>query len=348
MNKKHRKMNRFNLILFLIISIFIEVGAQDITPEMLGFSEYTLSNDGLGNVNYFISKSETTSQKPLLVYLDGSGPYPLFQKLEKGIGSTVVINFQELSKKYRILLISKPGIPFIDKVSKNENGFPKYEPTSEYIEKLSLDWRVNSANRVINHILENEIIKTEIVIAMGFSEGAQVVPKLASINKQIDAIMLFSGNGLTQLYDPLLSARINAAKGRLSEIEAQKQIDSLFKTYKEILKHPENTERKWYGHTYKRWASFAKNEPLKYLLQLNIPIYLVNGSLDENPVSSADYIQLEFIRHAKDNLTYKTYPNYSHQFNELSIENNQVVALIPKINEVMDEAFNWLQNKLEN
>lgn len=332
-------------IILIVIFFPTLVISQEIKPEMLGFTSYKYENEELGKVNYYLSNSDSLKSKPLLVYLDGSGPYPLFQKLERGIGSTVVIDFQKLTKKYRILLISKPGVPFIDEVSKNENGFPIYDPPQEYVNKFSLDWRVDSAHNIINHILEKKMVETNTVIAMGFSEGAQVVPKLAAINSNIDVIMLFSGNGLTQFYDPLLSARLNAAKGKLTQSEAQNQVDSLFVKYKEILSDPNNTEKNWYGHTYKRWASFATNEPLKYLLKLKIPIYLANGSLDENPVSSADYIKLEFIMNNKTNLTYDTYPNFDHQFNEVIMENGNVKDVKPKISEVMNAAFDWLEQK---
>ena len=344
-----KRIELIKLIVFLIaLCSLSSIYSQEISPEMLGFTQYKFKNEGLGEVNYYLSKSDSSKSKPLLIYLDGSGPYPLFQKLERGIGSTVVIDFQKLSKDYRLLLISKPGVPFIDEVSKNENGFPIYDPPQEYVNRLSLDWRVDSANVIINYILQNKLVETDTVIAMGFSEGAQVVPKLAAINSNIDVIMLFSGNGLTQFYDPLLSARLNAAKGNLSETEAQHQIDSLFIKYNEILQDPKNTKKEWYGHTYKRWASFASNEPLKYLLQLDIPIYLANGSLDENPISSTDYIKLEFIRNNKANLTYKTYPNYNHQFNEMTMENGTVKDVQPKINNVIAEAFKWLQNQISN
>ena len=55
-------------------------------------------------------------------------------------------------------------------------------------------------------------------------------------------------------------------------------------------------------------------------------------------------MQLEFIRRHKDNLTYKTYPSYDHQFNELQFENGLFKQAIPKIQQVMQEAFSWLNN----
>lgn len=80
------------------------------------------------------------------------------------------------------------------------------------------------------------------------------------------------------------------------------------------------------------------------MLALNILIYIANGSLDENSVSSADYIQLGFIKNGKENLTYKTYPNHDDQFNEIITKDGQFVDAIPKLDMVMTSAFEWLES----
>jgi len=329
---------RFHLFILFISNAF----SQDLTPDMLGFEAFSFENEELGKVDYYLSKG--SKELPLLVYLDGSGPFPLFQQTDRGIGSTVVIDFQNLSKEYRILLISKPGVPFVDKVGIDADGFPKYDAPEEYTNNLTLDWRVKSANKAINEILEKKVVDSDNIILLGFSEGAQVAPHLAVVNNNVSHILLFGGNGLNQLFDLIISARMNAKIGKITEKEAQKNIDSLFVQYRQIYKNPKNTEKAWWGHSYARWSSFTNKNPLDALVELDIPIYIAKGSLDENSVLSADYIQLEFIRRGKDNLTYKTYPSYDHQFNEIQFENGQFKQAIPKIQEVMQEAFLWLNN----
>lgn len=316
--------------------------AQEITPEKLGFSSNTLMVEKIGEVDYYLSIDSINISKPLLVYLDGSGAFPLFQKISKGIGSTVVLDFNELKNDYRILLISKPGIPFIDTVGNDDNGFPLYEEPSEYKEKLSLNWRVSTADNIIDYLIDKKLISPSKVVVLGFSEGAQVAPFLARTNKNVTHLLLFGGNGLNQFFDPIISVRMKAITGQLSEAEAQKDIDSLFTQYESIYNDPLSTNKNWWGHTYKRWSSFTQEDPYKCLLDLNIPIYFANGSLDENSVLSADYIKLEFIKNRKQNLTYKTYSSYDHQFNEIVFEKGEFKETIPRLTSVMGEAFRWL------
>ncbi len=336
------KMKKLIFTLILIVTL-INTNAQNITPKILGFSEYKIEDDTLGNVNFYLSKSD--KKLPLLVYLEGSGAFPLFQKTEQGLGSTVVIDFQNLSKAYQILLISKPGVPFVDKVGRDKNGFPTYDAPKEYIEKLSLDWRVNAADKAIDYVLKQGLASKEKVIIFGFSEGAQVAANVAKKNKNSTHAMLFSGNGLNQLFDPIIQARLRAKTGQITEVEAQKEVDSLFKVYREIHKDLANTNKQWWGHSYKRWSSFTTNSHINCLVDLDIPIYMANGSVDNNSILTADYVQMMFAVRQKDNLTYKVYPNYDHQFNELIFDKGSFKQAIPKLQEVFKEGFNWLKNK---
>jgi len=125
-------MLRRTLLMILGCCVAINSYSQSLTPALLGFEEYSLVDEMHGEVSYYLSSDSSITKKPLLVYLDGSGAFPLFQEVEQGIGSTVVLDFQNLSKEYTILLISKPGVPFIDKVGSDENGYPIYEEPTEY------------------------------------------------------------------------------------------------------------------------------------------------------------------------------------------------------------------------
>ena len=344
LNLRHMHRSFSTMILFLYLGSTL---AQITGPEDLGFKACHIADPDLGDINFYISGNGEKSNNPLLLYLDGSGSDPLFQKIPGGgIGSTVVIDFDGLSKDFQVILISKPGVPFLAEVKTEPSGRPYFPPPDSYVEQLSLDWRVRSADLIINQLMgESTNIKKEVVI-LGFSEGAQVGPFLANTNKDVSHLILFGGNGLNQFIDPIISARIDARLGRISENESQYIVDSLFKNYEGIYADPTNTEKNWWGHTYLRWASFTAEDPVRALSELDIPIYFANGSLDENSVLSADYIKLEFLRNRKKNLTYRTYPGMDHHFNLLTIENQEVVDATPKLEMVLDDAFKWLaQNR---
>lgn len=140
-----KKINLF-IILVLILNFRLSFG-QKITPEKLGFKAYSIENDSLGTINYYVSNADSNLQKPVLLYLDGSGASSLFKYVQGGLQSTFIGDYEKLSQSYRIILISKPGVPFFDSVSVDPDFEYLYPtpPPEEYEKRLSLEWRVYSA-----------------------------------------------------------------------------------------------------------------------------------------------------------------------------------------------------------
>tara|TARA_Y100000782_G_C10188118_1_gene268120 strand:+ start:2915 stop:3925 length:1011 start_codon:yes stop_codon:yes gene_type:complete len=334
-------MKQFLLFLFSIL-LFYNGYAQPKTPEGFGLTSYRLNNDSLGEINFYVTKNGIENSKPLLILLDGSGHYPLYSLVKKEDGSqqiskTVPFRYNSLSEKYHVVLISKPGIPFMDSLNAESYSefIRRYQPSEVYTENLSLEWRAAAASSVIDH-LSNELQTNEQVIAIGYSEGGQVVPKLATINNKVTKIVTIVGGGLNQLYDFITAERLKAQKGIISADSAQAEIENLFSIFQDIYTHPQATDRFWLGHTYKRWASFSNDIPLDNMIALDIPILLIASGNDKNsPITGLDYVPLEFSRRNKNNLTYKVYPNCDHWFNNTK-EN------INKMPEMMDYVIDWL------
>lgn len=317
-----------------------------ISPEKMGFKAYRIEDKQLGTVQFYISNKHLNKQKPLLIYLDGSGSLPLFQLTKNGIASSIAINFTTLSEKYHILILSKPGVPFSDSVYKDDEGHTLYEDSPIYTKYLSLDWRVNATQLAINTIQKDCQIDTNRIIVFGISEGVQVASKLASINKKITHLILFVGNGLNQFFDFIIQNRLNAQRGVISFKESQRNIDSLHMIYRDIVANPLSTDKFWYGHTYLRWSSFCKSNPTEQLKNLNIPIYIVAASNDDNTsVLGMDYLHLSSLAAQKSNITYKVYP-YNHSLMEFTYEETGKIKDVKyHMNSIVDMSFEWLEGK---
>lgn len=322
------------------------VSAQTLpTPEQLGWKEHVLTDKKLGEVHYYVSANKSDQQKPVLLYLDGSGPYPLFQASAQGFGSTVPLDYRSLSETYHIVLIGKPGVPFLDSIQYDTlTGYPMYTEPQEYIQRLSLHWRVNSAKLVTKDFLKRYKTDKKKIAVLGISEGFQVGAKLIAEDKTFTHALLFVGNGLNQFYDALIQNRNDATTGLQSAADSQKNVDSLFKVVKDIYAHPEATDKFWYGHTYLRWASFCSNNPTENIVSVNIPVYIVSCTNDRNTSpSSIDYMQLECIRNKKEKVKFVNYP-YDHSFNE-EIKNDQgeVTDRQNHMMELIEAGLKWLE-----
>jgi dienelactone hydrolase len=330
----------FYVLAFLFIYSF--TASAQVFPKGM-FDDYELSTPKLGNFSIHVSKPTAKGPRPLLIYLDGSGNFPIQFKTKSGRYSTAIaMDVAKYAKEYYIVLISKPGIPFSDSLSYSDSGRAFYPENKTYKERYSLDWRAGTAAESINFLVKKIPVDQKKVVVMGYSEGSQVAPKVAVLNKKVTHVVCFVGNALNQLYDFILDARLEADRGKISTEEAQGKVDSLYIEYEKIYANPLAVNQTWYGETYLKWSSFTKTTPLENMIQLNIPIlYLAGGKDNHQNIMDMDYARLEFLRKGKKNLTYKVYPNSNHYFQESSTVDGKTKKT-DRIDEVHQFAFDWL------
>lgn len=303
----------------------------------------SIHDNDLGEINYHVYKNKMDIKKPLIVYLEGSKNFPLFWLNPNGrysYGTT--LGFNSISNDYHIVLISKPNTPLVDSIRIAPSGRKQYPMNEVFREKYSLDWRTNSADKVINDALEKLNVDRSKVIIWGHSEGSQVAPAVAVINKNVTHVVAMMGNALNHLYDFILNERVAALNGDKTNEEAQANIDSLYIEFEKIYKDPKSTEKEWFGETYYKWSSFTLNSPIDNMLKLDIPILYIAGGEDQHSILNMDYAKLEFLRKGKNNLTYKVFPNCDHFFLETKTDESGKKEWIDHLDEVNDFALDWL------
>ncbi|MEO0337616.1 MAG: prolyl oligopeptidase family serine peptidase [Bacteroidota bacterium] len=333
-------------IVFFYMLSFTAIHAQDskIQPKDFGLEHFQIVDSTLGAIDFYVTKKGIDQRKPLLVLLDGSGHLPIYSLVKKSDGTTALYSsnpfrYNQLAETFHVVLISKPGVPFLDSLEVESYGafMAAYQASSTYIQQLSLDWRVHSASLIIDYLINHLKIDRSNICAIGYSEGGQVVPKLALQNAKVTKIVNIVGGGLNQFNDFITAERLKAQKGTISADSAQTKIDQLLLQFEDIYNHPTSTTQFWLGHTYRRWASFCMDVPLENMLKLDIPILLISAGYDENsPITGIDYVALEFLRQKKTNLTYKVYPNNDHWFYNKELKQSQ-------LREMIAFATNWIK-----
>lgn len=257
------------------------------------------------------SKTNIDSVENVLLFIQGSGAFPLFQVKREDerlwISSSVPFNTRDFPENYLFVVISKKGIPFCFPLDKD------YSAPPEYYENETLDYRTKQADLVIQDLILRRKERTyKKIIALGHSEGSDVIAKLGTTNKDISHFGFWSGSGNSQWYDFPLFIRQQINRGEISEEEGMKQMDALFDQYRDIVNNKDNIEKSWLENSYKRWYYFSE-PPVNNLLKIDKPIFVAMGTADKSvPIESIYLIPVEFIRHGKENLTFKTYPHLSH------------------------------------
>lgn len=324
-----------SITLFLSVLAFWSF-SQPVTPKDYGLKSFKIEDKDLGPIGFHIDTINIEKRSPLIVYINGSGGYPLIFYVESDSSSSVVTTFdhyllQKASNNFHVVLIDKPGLAFCDTIAAQSDRviamLENYQAPREYTNRLDLRWRVKSASAVISFLLNKFRWKNIDIIAWGFSEGGQVVPRLAADDKRITHVVAVAGSGLNQFYDNIFSIRMRVASGALSHEKAQKQIQELYNTYKDIYANKTATDKEYEGHSYKRWASFTLDDKIVAFAKLNIPIYLLAASADENsPILGLEYVPLEFLRLGKTNLTYEVCVGCNHYFEVVSSEDSSRIG----------------------
>ena len=327
--------------LFFFKSTF---GQTDLKKEMKIFS---VESSKYGKIEFCTFNSTIDKKKPLIIFIHGSGNEPTFA-YHKDLKAYNWAAFMEVGKykdKFHVIFVSKPGVPLFDTVQKDPINFKtSYKPTKEFNEKYSLEWRAETASLIIDKAITLLPVETKKIVVIGHSQGGQVAPKIAVINKKVTHCVMLNCNSLSHLYDFILQERLAAQKGEKSFEESQKNIDSLFADYKRIFTETDSKTKFFDEETYYRWASFSDETPLENMLKLKIPIYLIAGGKDilGSVTMNTDYAQIEFLRYGKTNLIYKVYPNANHYLQDELIENGKTktVNIKPK---VFTEIVEWIE-----
>jgi esterase/lipase len=321
------------MTMFLIQRVF----AQGVTPADWGLENFHFKDALIGDINFYVTEKGIDQDKPLLFVVSGCSGLPTMLVVQCGeksiqLGTVPPDQIQGFSDQYHVAFIGKAGTPFCDTVKVDEinpmKNLEEYRPSEEYIQKCGMEWEVQASSLVIDSLYRMLPNSEKKIIAVGFSEGGRIVTKLAAENNKITHLVSVVSGGLNQFYSSIINRRMDAVTGKITQHEAQAEIDSLFAVYEEIYNDPNSTEKWYYGHPYKRWGSFCSDIPLEHLVQLEIPIFYLNGSIDQStPILEADYIMLEFLRLRKTNITYKVLPGVEHSLYEVFVENGEEKAI---------------------
>ncbi|WP_428738790.1 prolyl oligopeptidase family serine peptidase [Sulfurimonas sp.] len=244
----------------------------------------TLS-DGYEATYYKVQKGKSDTT---IIFVGGSGHTSLNYYLEWYFETLENVTIYALQKRY---------------VGHLETGEDK--PSKEFLQQNYYQQLLKDQQEFVNFLIKSKKLSTKKLVVFGFSEGGDIAAKLASKTPQITHLIMVGSGGMVGL---------DAFKiwGKQHDIDFDK-------VYEQVKKDPQNIQKQAYGETYKYWNSVLDVDPMKSLKILEIPIFVATGEKDEMaPVESVYFMQDEFVKLAKANLTVKVYPDCNHMLEDSS------------------------------
>ncbi len=290
--------------MFLAFSAPLAAQTRTETPKLpSGYTSWSITREDSSTLVFYSNFAQLDPEKPLAVWMQGSGYHSLFPEREENLRLGVMAVVSEaLGSDVQLLAVEKRGV-----VLGVLGGGGALDAPPEYHEYATLDDRAGDVVTVLSGFERQTGLPTRL-LAIGHSEGADVAAKVAADFPKVSHLAFLSGGGASQLFDFMIVIRKSEASPR----DKETQVEELWSQWNDIQAHPRSTEKMFQGHAYRRWSSFMREAPIDNLLKTEAKILIVHGSADESvPIESADLGAVELSRAGKS-FEYLRLPEADH------------------------------------
>jgi pimeloyl-ACP methyl ester carboxylesterase len=337
-------MTRQFIILFILITF-------DIFPQDLGLisgldaRHFQLKNSK-DTIDFVLINGNTDIKKPTLIFCQGSNPRPLIVILPSGkkFFPSINFDFNKIAKEYHLILVSMPNTPVEVPKHKLSNDFCVISDTNDqrsfsqlYLANNYADNYVRRTKEVINFLSAQKWVYADKILLFGHSQGSKVAVGASINNPKVFKVGYASGNPIGRIDQLIREQRRLADEGKISQEDAQKQINEIYEMWRQITESP-NAISTEFGDPNKTWTSFSTST-LDELLMLKQPLYVVYGTADIT-ATFCDILPVYFIRLHKSNLTLKPYLNLEHNYFEVDKDRSPIYSK-GHWQEVIDDFLLW-------
>ena len=305
------------ICLLSITMLTIPVKSQELTNNEITHLSIQRLNDSYIDVYH---NPPLLDSMPILIFCQGSG----YDSNTEGFLGLI----RQFEDKVVGLAIEKEGVRLGDKGD---------SLSVAYVNNNVIHNRLYDYLRVLQHLRENATWWNKEIYIIGGSEGGLLAGMLASYYPDVRALSIFSfGGGLTfgEAW-PLAIGKQAKAEGHTEE-EIANRIKNVTDSL-ELIKQEPTFFKSYSGedNTYAWWNSIMDLRLENCLLDLNIPILLVQGTEDLMvPIISARTLDNSFQKAGKKNLLYKEYEGYNHSYIDKKGQSHLV--------EVITESIHWM------
>lgn len=262
-------------------------------------------------VQAYLSEHRSDIRLPLVVYVQGSGAGSLFRLRPSGqvagaFGHATVRDV--FSSDAYVLLVEKPGVAYLD------GDTPVADAREEFRREHTLDRWVVALEAAMDQACVAEYVACETgVVVIGHSEGGVVAARLAARSSRVTHAALLSGEGPTQLYSLLALARAGEFFLHAGET-GDERVRFLLREWERVLDDPTATDRFFFGHPYRRWASFLSASPMEELRGAGARIFLAQGTADRAVAPESAEVLFASLAAAGKDVCYLRAEGADHSF----------------------------------
>ncbi len=312
------------------------VQTATVSPDVKVAISRVPREDGSNIIVYRFGDGKYRSSLPSIVLLHGSGANSVFP--QSGNHTSVPLLFDALydvRNQWNVYFVEKRGICFGQ--CEPEGGVEN--ANIDYQRGASYSGRVTDVCGILDKLFPNPTNPKRPLVLIGSSEGSDIAVGIAAKHSGPTHIALLPFSGGHGLYDSLTKLRGELAQGAITANEFLEQYDWLVNMFQDVLgTSMDAIDKHLWGHTYRRWSSHCSGTVMADLLSVDIPVFLGIPSLDS--CEGIDMVVDQFVKHGKENLTYRNYVDYDHGFFEHIGERAEC-----RHSRVLTDILKWVQAK---
>jgi len=280
-------------------------------------------------VNVLIKSAagEYNKRKPLLLFIQGSLPKPLFLADKDEVYEVFPFNPNILTDKYHLVIIGKPFIPLVSDIKNLGQNYTYIEDSTgkfpkAYSDRNLPDYYVDRNIEVLKYLLKQNWVDDSKLILAGHSEGSNIAVRIASKFKKVTHLIFASGNPYGRI-----TTMINSNRARESYQDSMHYAENEFQYWQDVITNKNDMDDS-YGDTFKATYDFSESL-IPYFEKLKIPVLVVYGTKDWS-APYIDLMRIEFMRKRLKNFTY--YPLIGTEHNYFPKDKNGNINY---------DIFNW-------
>ncbi|AFU17654.1 hypothetical protein MC28_F210 (plasmid) [Bacillus thuringiensis MC28] len=249
-------------------------------------------------LNGLLTLPKGIEKPPVAILLQGSGP----NNMDSIIGTGLNRPFADIAHG-----LAEKGIASI-RYDKRSYAYPNdvFDVETEYLK---------DAKDAVRIVKEDIRVDSNRIYLIGHSQGGLMGPKIAQDNPDIKGFVSMAGT-LRRLEDVVLTqTTLRLEQENLSGERKKVELDDTKTAVQKIKKL--NTSDKTeviLGYPASYWSSLNKINGAEISKNLNIPMYIIQGTTDFHVLEKVDYKLWQETLAGKDNVSFKLYPGLSHLF----------------------------------
>lgn len=345
------------LILFLTVFFNSTTvpAQQKLTYEGIRYELHHLPYQEKDTIEYLTNIDKFDKEKPTVVYLQGSLPYPLVLTYKDSLGKIVdaffnISNFNshKLVDNFNLILIARPYTPAIaslNMLAENYTYVPdRYKPNcvdSNFSKTDNLYYTSKRISFLINALYDQNVINhSKRLLLIGHSQGSDEAIRVAKLNSKVTDVAMLSSSPIGRIQYLALWYHMAYYKGEISFKEYEQKRDEMLATFKKdcadtTIVNPCGGDSPLNVYSY-------SEPPIDDIVATNANIFCGFGTKDMTSLYT-ELISIACIKAKKENLTIKLYEGREHNFFKVkddgTIDHNDGYWDV-----VIDDILKWYKN----